>query len=63
MNLIFAAVFFLHGDLLKLVRDMICGPAIDVLVGVNAVGTISGGNYLVIVVRIKIGRASCRERV
>ena len=54
MDLIFAAVFFLRGDLLKLVPDVVCGTAIDVPIGVNTVGTISGSSYLVIVLRINI---------
>ena len=46
MNLIFATIFLLHGDLLKLVGDVVGGSAIDIPICVDPVGTIgSGSNF------------------
>ena len=46
MDLIFSTILLLHGDLLKLVGDVVGGSAIDIPVRVDSVGTIgSRGNF------------------
>ena len=49
VDVILAPVFFLHGDLLELVGDVVGSPTINVPVRVNAVGAVGSHNNLVLV--------------
>ena len=54
VDLILAAVFLLHGYLLELIGDVVCGPTIGVPICINAVGPISSRNNLVIILGVII---------
>ena len=51
VDLVLAAVFLLHGHLLELVGDVVGGAAVDIPVGVDAVGAICSRRHLVIILR------------
>src|SRR4051812_30198431 len=51
VDLVLAAVFLLHGHLLELIGDVVGGAAVDIPVGVDAVGAIRSRRHLVIILR------------
>ena len=54
VDVIFATVFLAHGHLLQLTGDVVRGAAIDVPVGVDAVGAISSSGHFFILRRLII---------
>ena len=54
VDLILAAIFFLHSDFLELVGDVVGGSAVDVPICVDAIGAIGRRNDFLLILRVVV---------